>query len=118
MRARLDAGNTGSPITPVSSIVTDFRVDDIVSCAARQFGDQWAHTHYGTKWRTTRVQGRVLGDMGHKMFKVQCVGDPEPMDSGAKTLQLGKHADTSDDDGDTEPYVPSDDEATLSDGNF
>ena len=56
--------------------------------------------------------------MGHKMFKVQYDGDPEAIDSGAKTLQLVKQADTSDNNGDTKPYVLSDDEVVLSDDNF
>ena len=51
------------------------------------------------------------------MFKVQYVGDPKPMDSGTKTLQLVKRADASDDNGDDKAYVLSDDEATLSDEN-
>ena len=48
---------------------------------------------------------------------MQYDGDPEPMDSGVKTLHLVKRGDASDDDGEKDALVPSDAEATLSDEN-
>jgi len=70
--------------------MSKFKVGDRVSIKAREFGIQWARTHYKGQWKVARVHGVIHDILGTKQYKVLYDGDKDPLESSEKHLKVSR----------------------------
>ena len=95
----------------IRTMASKFAIGGRVSCAAKQFGIQWARDNFGKTWKTARVHGVVREVLGKRSYKVLYDGDPDPLESNEKTLKKSRARLPDDthinDGGNAEPDVPT-----------
>ena len=95
-------------------VMREFQTGQRVTCLLWRFGERLARDTFGASWKTGRVAGVVVQELGDNVYKVHYDDDAEPYDCSAAHLELeaggGGGGDDDDDAGDGEQQQDEEEE--------